>query len=307
MNRVPLLFVILLGTLLAACSQHEPLAELPGLIEVYPANGATDVPVDVQVRATFDAPLAGAELLDGLQVVLGDQNVAGTLSVDDSVLVFTPAAALEAGALYSVTLADSMPVLAAAGLDESDSWSFTTVAASSDDEGEPTGGDEEPTDGDDGEPTDGGGGSTDTDDDGLSDDVDPDPENPDTDADGVLDGEDSDLGLDGVASISPLPREEVGKDAVISLTFDNELDCSTVEDGALEVYYLVDGNHKVNNGAEPVAISGTLACDGDTLTFTPTDDLNTPSGWFWLFIQIDALDVDGNAIQIDAHWRFRAR
>lgn len=302
MARLPLLLLLSLSTLLAACSRNEPPAQL-SLLAVYPANGATDVPVDVQVRATFDGSTEGAKALAGLRVTLGDQNVAGALSYDDAELVFTPAAALQHGTLYSVTLPQSVNV-SSADLGEGVTWSFATAAAKA---GDPHDG------GDEGEPTDTDGDGTpddedpDIDGDGLDNGDDGDPMDPDTDGDGIDDGE-LVASLDGVLAIGPAPGSRTSNRTQVTIALDRAIDPATLEDGTIRVYTLPDGN-PLMEGQEPMGapLAGSLAYDEatSTLTFTFTELLKLAPPWYWVVLELDVADLEGGDVPAGAYWRYK--
>lgn len=338
MARIPLFLLAAAFTLLAACSQPQaPLAKL-GVEAVSPVDGATDVAVDTVVSVKFDAPLDEASAMGALLVMAGDALVPGTLSFDGEAIVFTPSAELEFETTYVATLDGSVKGVSAAALGESLTWSFTTQAtpvAPTDDEG-----DGEPTEDDgEGQPTDHEGETDpgegegddqplDSDGDGLPDSVDPDPNDPDMDGDGladgddpfptdadadddgIVDGEDPDLGLGVVSSLTPLPGRTVDRSAPVSLTFDVPLNPDSIAADAIRVYRLPTGNKVLDGSAkDPQPVAGTLSYDEATrtLTFTPAEPLKTAPPHYWVFISLDAEDLDGRAVVIDAHWRYRVK
>ncbi|HEX7001076.1 MAG TPA: Ig-like domain-containing protein, partial [Trueperaceae bacterium] len=275
MKRFPLLVLATLVTLLAAaCSQNEAPLQQVSLLEVYPADGAVDVAVDVQIVARFDGALDGTGLLDQVSLHLADANIAGTLAYDDAeyTLTFTPADALAPATTYSVTLAGTVKALQGASLGEETVWSFTTAAY--EDEGTGPGDDgtdpaEEPTD------TDGDGipdsEDPDIDGDGIPNEGDYDPYDPDVDDDGVTDGDQVDS-IDGIVAIDPAPGTYSTNRTHVTITLDRAIDPSTLEwDTTVVVYNLPDGNQVVE-GKTPSngSIAGTLSYDAAThaLTFT---------------------------------------
>lgn len=306
MVRFPFLLILAIGSLLAACSQPTGPAKL-NVVAVSPADGASGVQVDTVVSVEFDGVLDEASAAGTLVVVAGGEVVEGTLTLAGASLTFTPAQPLDFATTYTATLEATVKGLGTAALGEELSWSFTTVSLAPE-------GDE------------GTGGGTDTDGDGIPDDIDPDPENPDTDTDGdglfdaddpfpldpdaggdgIVDGEDEDMGLGFVAGVSPRPGERIAKDGAISLTLSVPLDWDSVSPDAIRVYKLPHGN-QVLDGKDRPSVPGTLSYDPatQTLTFTPDEAFKTNPPHYWVFIELDALDTDGNPVVVNAHWRFR--
>jgi hypothetical protein len=118
-----------LALLLAACGT----AVVPVTVtDLTPADGATDVAVDVVLSATFDQEIDPATL-DGAFTLTADggADVAGTatLSADGLTASFTPAADLAFSTTYTAEIAGSVATTDGTTLDGAASWSFTTVAA----------------------------------------------------------------------------------------------------------------------------------------------------------------------------------
>ena len=283
MVRFPFLLMLAIGSLLAACSQPTGPAKL-NVVAVSPADGASGVPVDTVVSVEFDGVLDEASAAGTLVVVAGGEVVEGTLTLAGASLTFTPAQPLDFATTYTATLEATVKGLGTAALGEALSWSFTTVSLAPE-------GDE------------GTGGGTDTDGDGIPDDIDPDR---DADGDGIVDGEDEDMGLGFVAGVSPRPGERIAKDGAISLTLSVPLDWDSVSPDAIRVYKLPHGN-QVLDGKDRPSVPGTLSYDPatQTLTFTPDEAFKTNPPHYWVFIELDALDTDGNPVVVNAHWRFR--
>lgn len=283
MVRFPFLLILAIGSLLAACSQPTGPAKL-NVVAVSPADGASGVQVDTVVSVEFDGVLDEASAAGTLVVVAGGEVVEGTLTLAGASLTFTPAQPLDFATTYTATLEATVKGLGTAALGEELSWSFTTVSLAPE-------GDE------------GTGGGTDTDGDGIPDDIDPDR---DADGDGIVDGEDEDMGLGFVAGVSPRPGERIAKDGAISLTLSVPLDWDSVSPDAIRVYKLPHGN-QVLDGKDRPSVPGTLSYDPatQTLTFTPDEAFKTNPPHYWVFIELDALDTDGNPVVVNAHWRFR--
>jgi len=236
-------------------------------------------------RETRFAPPRADDRWYGTRLVgAGGEVVEGTLTLAGASLTFTPAQPLDFATTYTATLEATVKGLGTAALGEELSWSFTTVSLAPE-------GDE------------GTGGGTDTDGDGIPDDIDPDR---DADGDGIVDGEDEDMGLGFVAGVSPRPGERIAEDGAISLTLSVPLDWDSVSPDAIRVYKLPHGN-QVLDGKDRPSVPGTLSYDPatQTLTFTPDEAFKTNPPHYWVFIELDALDTDGNPVVVNAHWRFR--
>lgn len=319
MARLPLFSLVLAITLLAACSQPEAQLAKLNVQAVSPADGATDVAVNTVVSVEFDGKVNGESAMGALVVMADGAAVSGTLSFDGDTVVFTPAADLAYDTTYTAMLDGVVKGISTAALGEIVTWSFTTAAgpikpADDEDDGEypeddGTGGEFIDEDGDglpddiDPDPT-----NPDTDGDGLQDGYGPFPTDPDADGDGIIDGEDEDLGLGVLVSVSPRPGQTVSKSSPISLVFDVDLDPSTIGPDAIRVYRLQDGN-KVLKGLTRTPVAGTVSYDAATrtLTFTPDVPFKGAPPHYWVFISLDAKDMDGNTVAFDVHWRFRVK
>ena len=99
-----------------------------------PGAGATNVPVDILIRAKFDAKLDPATVTPSSFSVaegsfLGPHAVLeGTLSVSDNYASFTPSAPLKGGTFYSVRVTTAVRDRSRHQLDRELTWSFTTAA-----------------------------------------------------------------------------------------------------------------------------------------------------------------------------------
>ncbi len=115
--------------LLAACGT----AVVPVTVsDLTPADGATDVAIDVVLSATFDKEIDPATL-DGAFTLTADGggDVAGTaaLSGDGLTATFTPDADLAYDTTYTAEIAGTVATTDGTSLDGAASWSFTTEAA----------------------------------------------------------------------------------------------------------------------------------------------------------------------------------
>ena len=118
-----------LALLLAACGT----AVVPVTVsDLTPADGATDVAIDVVLSATFDKEIDPATL-DGAFTLTADGggDVAGTaaLSGDGLTATFTPDADLAYDTTYTAEIAGTVATTDGTTLDGAASWSFTTEAA----------------------------------------------------------------------------------------------------------------------------------------------------------------------------------
>jgi len=109
--------------------------ERPRVVWTAPAAGEDLVPIDTEVRLTFNMPISLASARERFRMrgagFLGDllaDDVAGELTVDGSVLVFAPSEPLAFGRSYVVTLeAGVTGVEGGVGAEEEVEWRFRTV------------------------------------------------------------------------------------------------------------------------------------------------------------------------------------
>lgn len=303
MARLPVLLLLSLLALLAACSQP-PTATGLTVRELYPADGANNVPVNAEVLVVFDGAVDGGELTGALTVTLDGATVQGTTLLDEAtnMMIFTPAAELSFATGYSVTLAGSVRSLSGAAMAEATTWSFTTEADQSASNGDPA--EDNDADGlpDDIDPDPA---NPDTDDDGLQDGDDLDPVDPDVDGDGITDGDPAELGIPGLVSASPAPWSRVKTLDSVSITFEEAIDPATLDASTILAFELPEGNRKANGtGHDPAPIAGTLSYDGLTATFTFDEPLQ-PNRWYWVFLEVDVMTLGGDPVQGNNAWRFR--
>lgn len=99
----------------------------PQIVSVTPADGATQVPLDTLITATFSEPVTG---VDETSFTLTSQDgaVAGTVTYDEATrtATFTPASALSLDGVYTATLSTAIQDLAGNPLAAPYSWSFAT-------------------------------------------------------------------------------------------------------------------------------------------------------------------------------------
>jgi hypothetical protein len=94
------------------------------------ADGATGVPVNTKVGATFSEPMDPATIIPAnFTFMQGATNIPGTLVYTGVNLVFTPTSPLAAGTLYTATITTGAKDLAGNAMAANYVWSWTTGAA----------------------------------------------------------------------------------------------------------------------------------------------------------------------------------
>ncbi len=110
-----------------------PAATPPTVISTVPANGATGVPINQALSATFSLAMNPATIDPATFTVRGPGGVvitgAVTYVVSGSVATFTPAANLAASTMYTATITTGAQDLAGTALGSNYVWAFTTAAA----------------------------------------------------------------------------------------------------------------------------------------------------------------------------------
>ncbi len=121
---------LLVALLVVACDQKPPVTKLAVTMRA-PAAGATNVPLDAAVSATFNVAVKPASLDDNFTLSQGDTAVAGTVTYDPTsrTATFTPDAALDPFTSYTATLGANVESTAGSRLGAASSWSFTTADA----------------------------------------------------------------------------------------------------------------------------------------------------------------------------------
>ncbi len=108
-------------------------ATLPTVIHTVPANGATGVPINQALSATFSEAMNPATVNATDFKVTGPGGVVVTGAVTyvaaGSIATFTPVANLASSTLYTATITTDAKDLAGVGLANNYVWSFTTAAA----------------------------------------------------------------------------------------------------------------------------------------------------------------------------------
>jgi len=111
-----------------------PAVTPPEVISTVPANGATGVPVNQALSATFSEAMMPATI-DATTFTLAETTsgtaVTGTVNyvAAGSVATFTPSASLAPSTEYTATITTGAEDLAGAGLVSSHAWTFTTAAS----------------------------------------------------------------------------------------------------------------------------------------------------------------------------------
>jgi len=110
-----------------------PAPTPPTVISAVPANGATGVPINQALSATFSEAMNPATINSTIFTLAGPGGaaVAGAVTyvAAGSVATFTPAASLASSTVYTATVATGAMDLAGNALANNFSWSFTTAAA----------------------------------------------------------------------------------------------------------------------------------------------------------------------------------
>ena len=95
-----------------------------------PADGATDVPVNQAIAATFSEAMDASTLTHTtFTLKKGKTAVNGTVTYAGNTAIFTPASALTSNTLYTATITTHAHDLAGNGLAANFVWSFTTSSA----------------------------------------------------------------------------------------------------------------------------------------------------------------------------------
>ena len=117
----------LLALTIAACGVVSDPIEVTSL---NPEDGATGVPVDVQLEATFDRGIDETTLDGNFSLSGPGGDVAGTIGYVDAArtATFTPAADLDYATTYTATVSGSVATTDGDTLAGEASWSFTTEA-----------------------------------------------------------------------------------------------------------------------------------------------------------------------------------
>jgi hypothetical protein len=104
---------------------------VPALTVVFtnPANGATAVPINQQLSATFNRPMDPATLTTStFRLRQGTTNISGSVGYSGLTATLTPSANLSPSTTYTATITTGAKDLAGLGLASDFEWSFTTGA-----------------------------------------------------------------------------------------------------------------------------------------------------------------------------------
>jgi hypothetical protein len=101
----------------------------PTVTAVVPANGATGVPVNQVLSATFNETMSPATISTATFTVIGSGGVAvpGAVTYAGTVATFTPTISLAYNTIYTATITTGAKDLAATPLAANYVWSFTTI------------------------------------------------------------------------------------------------------------------------------------------------------------------------------------
>ena len=108
-----------------------PDVTAPTVTSATPANGATAVPHNTTISATFSESMASATLTTSSVTLVrtGGTAVSGTVGVSGNSVTFTPSTALVGSASYTATITTAATDIAGNPLAANSVWSFTTAAA----------------------------------------------------------------------------------------------------------------------------------------------------------------------------------
>lgn len=101
----------------------------PTVINRFPSSGATDVPVNTAVSATFSEAMDPLTILtSNFTLAQGLNPVSGQVSFDlqSNIATFAPDAALSSGTTYQFTVSNNVADLAGNNMVQNDVWSFST-------------------------------------------------------------------------------------------------------------------------------------------------------------------------------------
>src|ERR1035438_2975829 len=100
----------------------------PAVIATVPANGATSVPIGQVLSATFSEAMNAATISGSTFTVTGPGGaVAGAVTYNGVIAVFTPTAALAYNTLYTATITTGATSVAGTPLPANYVWTFTTI------------------------------------------------------------------------------------------------------------------------------------------------------------------------------------
>ena len=102
---------------------------MPMIISTTPLNGATGVPLDASISATFSEAMKQSTLTTSTFTLASSSGaVPGTVAYSNSTAVFTPTAPLANNKLYTATITTGAKSALNVALAANHSWNFTTVA-----------------------------------------------------------------------------------------------------------------------------------------------------------------------------------
>ncbi|MGD8747439.1 MAG: Ig-like domain-containing protein, partial [Balneolaceae bacterium] len=101
----------------------------PEVISQNPADGATDVPVDIpSIEVTFSEPMNSSTITNTtFSITLNGSSVKGKISYSGEIASFNPDKNLEFGSTYTVTVTTGVQDLAGNNMTSNVSWNFTTA------------------------------------------------------------------------------------------------------------------------------------------------------------------------------------
>ena len=117
----------LMIALIAGCGQE--VVTVPTVVSTIPANGATGVPINQALSATFSMAMSPGTINSTSFTVTGPSGaaVAGAVTYSGAVATFTPAATLAYSSIYTATITTGATNLGGASLLNNYVWTFTTI------------------------------------------------------------------------------------------------------------------------------------------------------------------------------------
>ncbi len=132
------IFIISVIIILAGCPSplldiiQEEVQEViapPSVNTVFPDYFDSDIPIDTVISITFSKNISSSSIINGQSIIIEDESsstVAGTISVANNTVSFSPTQNLTAQMTYTVTVDNSILDTDGNSLTKSFSWQFTT-------------------------------------------------------------------------------------------------------------------------------------------------------------------------------------
>jgi len=116
----------LLLVVLSGCLALDQI--IPTVVSNTPLDGSIDVPVNSTFTVTFSEPINASTLNNTTFIVTSTNGaVAGTVTVTDLSVTFTPTTALDQNTIYTASISETVRDLAGNTLGAAFRWTFTTI------------------------------------------------------------------------------------------------------------------------------------------------------------------------------------